>query len=86
MAAAPSATPYYPQNPYGRPRQHAMRLVLLARRNIAEAALSSVKVGFKQSLRASARKRCLNRETQESLTWIGFTTRALQLLADLRSQ
>jgi hypothetical protein len=85
MHAAPAALPYYPHNPYGKPRLHAMRLALLGRRNVVEAAFASVKVGYKQALRGSARTRVYDRDTQEGLTWIGFTTRALLLLASLRA-
>jgi hypothetical protein len=72
-----SALPYYPHNPVGSPTLFAMRLALLAHRNIAESIFSSLKTSFKQGLSDGCRTRVFDRQTYEMLLWSALVTRAL---------
>ena len=83
---APSALPYYPLNPVGRPDLYAYRLALLAQRNTAESVFSSLKGAFAQGLSGSRRTRVFGREVYESLIWASLLTRGLLTLADQRGR
>jgi hypothetical protein len=79
-----SALPYFPLHPVGRPDLYALRMALLAQRNVAESAFASLETAFRQTLSGPCRTRVFNREVYESLIWISLVTRALLTLADQR--
>ncbi len=78
--------PYYPLNPVGRPNLYAMRVALLARRNLSESVFSSLEVGFRQGMDGGCRTRFFDRGVYEMMIWISLVTRGLLMLADQRER
>lgn len=68
----------------GQPRNHALRLALLARRNSCEALFSAIQISNKLGLSDAARTRTAKEPTVAALLTIALLRRPAAMLADLR--
>ena len=79
-----SNLPFFPYTPHGWPDLFAYRVALLRRRNQAEAAFSSLQVGYKEGLDGAARARLVDLTENEAPIGLSFGTRGLLVLSAVR--